>query len=133
MVTRLRRWHLPRALAVLLVMVTTVGVLGATSIFVGGQVVQLAKDLPTYQATVQGKLRALRHLRSDNSGHSVFDGATRMVDAVGGELEAAKRELTPAPSGKKAAAAPLRVQVEPAPLTALQTLHDWLEPAMAPV
>ena len=130
MVSRLRRWHVPRAPAVFLVMVATVAVLGATSLFVGGQMVQLAKDLPTYQATVQGKLRDLRQL---HTGHGLFDDATRMVDVVGGELEAATRDLAPPSLTRATNAAPLRVSVEPAPRTAMQTLHDWVEPAMAPV
>ena len=129
LVTRLRRVGLPRALAVGVVMVSTVAVLGATALFVAGQVMQLSKDLPTYQNTMQQKLRDLRSL---TRGHSVMDDATRLIDAVGGELDAAKRDLEN--SGRaRPGPAPMRVQLEPTPRTALQTLGDWLAPAMAPV
>ncbi len=129
LVTRLRRIGLPRALAVVVVMATTVAVLGATALFVGGQVVQLGKDLPTYQSTVQQKLRNLRLL---TRGHGPLDDATRLFGVVGGELDAAKRDLEN--SGRsRAAPAPMRVQLEPVPRSALQTLGDWLAPAMAPV
>lgn len=129
LVTRLRRVGLPRAMAVLVVMATTVSVLAATALFVGGQVVQLSKDLPSYQTTVQHKLRSLREL---TRGRGVLDDATRLIDVVGGELDAAKRDLE-TPSGSRAAPAAMRVQLEPARRSALQTLGDWLGPALAPV
>ncbi|OYU76404.1 MAG: hypothetical protein CFE45_31610, partial [Burkholderiales bacterium PBB5] len=51
LVTRLRRVGLPRAVAVVAVMASTVAVLGATALFVGGQLMQLSTALRTYQAT----------------------------------------------------------------------------------
>ena len=127
--TRLRRLGLPRGVAVLLVIATTVSVLGATALFVGGQVMQLSKDLPTYQTTVQQKLRGLRTL---THGHSVLDDATRLIGVVGGELDAAKHDLERS-GGGQAGPPPIRVQMEPAPRSALKTLGDWLEPAVAPL
>lgn len=129
LVTRLRRVGLPRAVAVVAVMASTVAVLGATALFVGGQLMQLSTDLPTYQATVQHKLHGLRTL---TQGHGVLDDATRLFDVVGGELDAAKRDLEN--SGRsRAAPAPMRVQLAPAPRSALQTLADWLAPVLGPV
>jgi len=90
---------------------------------------QLSKDLPTYQSTVQQKLRGLRAL---THGHGALDDATRLIDVVGGELDAAKQDLER--SGRsQATPAPLRVQMAPAPRTALQTLSDWAEPVFAPL
>ncbi|OYU98444.1 MAG: hypothetical protein CFE45_16465 [Burkholderiales bacterium PBB5] len=85
--------------------------------------------MPTYQATVQHKLHGLRTL---TQGHGVLDDATRLFDVVGGELDAAKRDLEN--SGRsRAAPAPMRVQLAPAPRSALQTLADWLAPVLGPV
>jgi predicted PurR-regulated permease PerM len=124
LVTRLRRWRLPRPAAVGLVMLCTVAVLGATSVFMGNQVVQLSKDLPTYQATVQAKLRALRQV---SFGRGMWGDASRMLDAVGSELEALdgspQRHATPAP----------RVRLEPAPRSALQTIADVVNPVLEPL
>lgn len=126
LVGALRRLGLPRAPAVALVMAGTVLVLAATSLFVAGQLTQLAKDLPTYQSTVQAKLRALRHA----VGHAnSLDGAVRMLDTVGGEIAAVRRDIAGSPSKP----APMRVSLEPAPRSALQSLGDLVTPVLGPL
>jgi len=140
LVTRLRRLGLPRAVAVVAVMLATVAVLGATTLFVGAQVVQLSKDLPSYQQTIRGKLRGLRQAAS---GRGLLDEASRMLNVVDGELDAARRDMAlasrragaDAGNGPAAAssAAPLRVQVEPPRRNALQTIADIVEPVLAPL
>lgn len=127
MVGWLRRVGLPRTPAVGVVMLATVLVMGVTSMFVAGQVTQLAKDLPTYQSTVQDKLRTLRHQLAEKSGG--FGATTRLFDAVGGELDAARREL----AGPARAAAPIHVAMTPEPRSALQALGDLVEPLIGPL
>ena len=135
LVTRLRRWRLPRAVAVVLVMICTVLLLGGASLFVGAQVVQLSKNLPTYQSTIQGKLRALRQglvgqAGSAQGGRDMLVGASRMMDVVGGELDATRRALDQVTHRSTSAAT--RVQIEPAPRSAVQTAADLIEPVLAP-
>jgi len=133
LVTRLRRLGLPRAVAVVVVMLTTVAVLGATAMFVGAQVVQLSKDLPSYQQTIRLKLRGLRQA---NSGPGLLDQASRVLNVVDTELDAARhdRELASRRAGSgSGGAAPLHVQVEPARRNALQTIADIVEPVLAPL
>ena len=127
-VTRLRRWGLPRGVAVLAVILATVGVLGATSVLVGGQVVQLGKDLPSYQSTIQKKLRNLRQI---TTRQSVVDDASRVIEAVGGEIEAARRDLDPKRPDRSHA--PQRVVVEPAESGPLQSLEELVAPVLTPV
>lgn len=136
LVTRLRRWRLPRTLAVVLVMVFTVVLLGGASLFVGGQVVQLAKNLPTYQSTIQGKLRGLRQGLVGQSGgalggRDMLASASRMIDVVGGELDATRRALDQ--GNHRSTSAPTRVQIETAPRTAVQAAADLIEPVLGPV
>ena len=136
LVTRLRRWRLPRSLAVVLVMLCTVLLLGGTSLFVGAQVVQLSKNLPTYQSTIQGKLRALRQGLVGQAGNALggrdmLQGASRMLDVVGGELDATRRALDQA--SHRNTTAPTRVQIEPAPRSAVQAAADLIEPVLAPL
>ncbi len=136
LVTRLRRWRLPRALAVVLVMTCTVLLLGGASLFVGAQVVQLSKNLPTYQSTIQAKLRSLRQglvgqPGSALGGRDMLVGASRMLDVVGGELDATRRALDQATH--RNTTAPTRVQIEPAPRSAVQAAADLIEPVLAPV
>lgn len=123
----LRRIGLPRTPAVVVVMLVTVAVLGATSFFVAGQVTHLAKNLPTYQSTVQTKLRTLRLQLAEKSGS--FDATTRMLSAVGGELDAARREI----AGSRPSAPPMRVAMTPEPRSALQALGDIVEPLLGPL
>ena len=130
LVTRLRRGRLPRPLAVGVVLVCTVATLGWASVFVAGQAVALGRDLPTYQSTVQQKLRGLRQ---QLSGRGVFDSAGRMLEVVDGELDATRRALDSNLHGGKVAAAPLRVQVQPAAPTALQALGDLAGQVLGPV
>ena len=128
-VTRLRRWGLPRALAVVLVIAATVSVLGATSLFVGRQVVQLGHDLPTYQTTIQQKLRTLR---LSLAGRGVLDDATRVLGVVGNELDAARQELEKR-TGTKATAPPARVVMESPPRNTLQAIRDLTAPVVGPL
>lgn len=122
-VTRLRRWRMPRPLAVSVVMVCTVAVLGGVSIFVGSQVVQLSKDIPTYQQTIQKKLRALRPA---HFGGALWERASRMIEVVDGELGALDR------SARQPVAA-ARVVVEPARRSALQQVGDAVRPILEPM
>jgi predicted PurR-regulated permease PerM len=126
--TRLRRWGLPRVAAVLTVIMATVAVLGATSMLVGGQLVQLAKDLPTYQTTIQQKIRSLGRL---TTRPSVVDEASRVIEAVGEEIEGARRELEPKRAARSPA--PQRVVVEPAQRDPLQSLKDFVAPLLTPI
>lgn len=90
LVTWLRRRGLPCGASVALVTLFTVGLLGATSLFVGSQAVQLSKDLPTYQSTIQTKLRALRQTLTERNG---LEATTRLLDVLGGEIDATRRAI----------------------------------------
>jgi predicted PurR-regulated permease PerM len=126
LVNRLTRWRWPRALAVTVVMLFTAGVLASTTVFVGSQLAQLSQDLPTYQSTIQKKLRTLRQ---SIVARRPFGDASRVITVVEGEVDAARRAL----SRDKPAAAPARVQVEPAPLSPLQALLELVSPLLKPV
>ncbi|MES2886875.1 MAG: AI-2E family transporter [Pseudomonadota bacterium] len=128
MVGWLKRWRLPRFLAVAVVMLITVAVLGATSLFVGSQVVELSRQLPTYQTNIQTKLQGIRQ---SLTGRGVLDDASRMVDVVAKEFNAARRALDQ-PSGRKEPVV-ARVQLEPESRTAMQTLVDVISPALGPL
>lgn len=126
-VSALRRIGLPRTPAVVLVMLATVAALAATSFLVAGQLTQLAHNLPTYQSTVQGKLRVLRKELTQTSGG--FGATTRMLDALGGELDAARRDLgVGAP-----ARAPMAVTLSTQPRGAMAALADAVTPLLGPL
>ena len=59
-VTQLRRLRLGRVVSVLAAAVLTLGMVAAIGSFVGGQVVQLADQVPLYQSNLASKIRVLR-------------------------------------------------------------------------
>ena len=126
LVNRLTRWRWPRALAVTVVMLFTAGLLASTAVFVGSQIAQLSHDLPTYQSTIQKKLRTLRQTVV---ARRPFGDASGVITVVESEVDAARRALAPA----KSAGAPTRVQVEPTPVSPLQALLDLVGPLAKPV
>ena len=78
-VSRLKRWGLPRMLAVLLVVSVALGGIGAGALYVGSQVTELSAELPTYQNTIRQKLR---NLKGYFKGPSIFDGAFKVFSTV---------------------------------------------------
>ncbi len=129
LVSRLRRWRLPRWLAVGIVVSMTVGVVGVTSLFAGSQLLALGREVPTYQSTIQGKLR---DLRESLSRRGVLDNATRLLDMFERELVATRRALET--SGRPAAdKPPLRVQIEEPPVRPMQAFGEVVAPVLAPL
>ncbi len=90
LVSWLRRWSVPRALAVSLVMGVALSLLLGTGLLMFQQVNELAKELPTHRRNIQQKLRDLRPAL-------VPSGTTREVarvfGMVEGEIAAAQKEL----------------------------------------
>lgn len=145
LVSRLRRWRWPRWLAVSVVVSMTIGVVGVTSLFAGSQLVALGREVPTYQSTIQSKLRGLRESLAQRG---VLDNAARLFDMFESELSATQRALDPsknpdaAPAPQRAPKAasqrvqneaPLRVQLEAPPARPLQVLGDVIAPVLAPL
>jgi predicted PurR-regulated permease PerM len=145
LVGRLRRWRLPRWLAVGIVVVVTTGVVGVTSLFAGSQLVALGREVPTYQSTIQNKLR---QLRESLSKRGVLDEAAGLVAMVEREVNATRTALDPAAAAASAPARPvlraqaprtapaqepLRVQIEEPPTRPMQVLGEVLAPVLAPL
>lgn len=91
-VSRLRRWGVPRVLAVVGVVLVALGVIGGSAAFMTWEVRALSTELPTYQSTIRNKLASLREtIRAPG----MFDGLTKTVDIVQRETE---KLATPAPA-----------------------------------
>ena len=82
LVSRLQRFRLPRILAVVLVIAGFAAVLGSVGWLAGSQVIQMAGDLPKYQANIDTKL-ALIH----GQGNTAFSRAEAEVEHLGNRLE----------------------------------------------
>jgi predicted PurR-regulated permease PerM/methylmalonyl-CoA mutase cobalamin-binding subunit len=128
LVTRLRRIGVPMALAVTLVVSMTLTLLGGLAALGAQQLVTLSRDLPTYQTTIEKKLRALRPAPD---GSNVLSGASRLKTVIENEINAARSALEP--RSTSGARAPTRVLVEPAPPSPLRALGDMVSPLMVPL
>jgi predicted PurR-regulated permease PerM/GAF domain-containing protein len=124
----LRRWHVPRAAAVSLVIVVTLALLGGVAGLVAQQVVMVGQDLPTYRNTIHKKVL---DLRPEPGERHVVAEASRAIEMVEGEIDAARKALDP----KKAAQArsPTKVVVQTEPPPPLQALASTLEPVVVPL
>jgi predicted PurR-regulated permease PerM len=131
LVRRLARLGLPRVAAVVLVVMGAVGVIGGTGVYVANELSELARDLPRYQTTIRDKLRTLR---KSVSGPGVIDEASKVIDVVGEEVEAARQERE-SKSGSSASARRnvQRVQVEAAPPTGMEAIRAYVAPVIGPL
>jgi predicted PurR-regulated permease PerM len=127
----LRSWYFPRAVAVLLVVFVAFVAIFALGTLMVSQVNELAKDLPRYQFTLQGKIDTLR---GGFSGAGTLERASEVLQDLKKEIEKPKAEQTsppidqPTPSSK-----PLPVEVIQPDPGALQTLAALIAPLIHPL
>lgn len=144
-VTALRRWRLPHALAVGLVMALTIAGLGLSAVLLGQQVVALSQDIPAYQSTIRKKLR---DLRPDADSSRILSDASRVIGMVEGELSKVRDDAAGAAAGAAGSAggsaagaggaapkvsAPTRVRVEPTPPSPLRAIVNIVSPVVLPL
>ena len=109
MVAYLRRWSVPRALAVTLVMGVSLSLLMGAGIVMTQQVSAVAKELPTHRRNVQKKLRDLRPALMPSGPAREL---AQMFGMVEGEIEAAQKQLR-RETQRKPEPEPQRVAVDP--------------------
>lgn len=121
LVIRLRRWGLPRALAVMPVVSLAFALVGGFGILIGNQFAQLVSDLPTYQQNIEAKIRSLPSTAPDGGTLS------RAVDM----LRELRQELEPqqAPSGSQIPV----VRLQQPPRSPLQLFDNLAGPLLAPI
>jgi len=121
--TRIRRWGVPRGLAVTLVVMVTLGTLVALSMFMAAQVRALGKELPTYQSNIADKFDRLRvQLRAPG----LFTEASRVLKVVESEIAETQDQMERSATNS-AARRPARVEVVPIPPGAFERVTVWLE------
>ncbi|MGO4706249.1 AI-2E family transporter [Microvirga sp. 2MCAF38] len=124
----LRRLGLGRVPSVLIVVVLALGILFSLGSMIGYQVAGLAKEFPTYQATVKDKLSGLRE--------GMIGRLPGLVRSIGQELNKATKEETPLATPPSSVAPPeqkpLPVEVHQPEQTSLELVQDILVPALKP-
>ncbi|TXR49167.1 AI-2E family transporter [Phyllobacterium endophyticum] len=83
LVTGLHRSGIPKAVAVLSVVITAFLVIFVFVSIVASQLTVLAQNLPSYQYNIEAKIRAVKDAQS---GNSVFDRGARMFKRLGEEI-----------------------------------------------
>jgi predicted PurR-regulated permease PerM len=123
-VSRLERWHVPRVVAVIAVVLLGLAVVIGLGAVVVTQVISLGEELPKYQGNIKEKISDVRGL-----GHGTgLERAQETVTRAAGEVE---REAGRAgPAAKAAKPTPVVVQPDSSPRFSelLTTLGPWLEP-----
>jgi predicted PurR-regulated permease PerM len=128
----LRRIRVPRAAAVLIVVASAVVLVGGLSVFVGSQVVNLAENLPSYQRTMQEKIRSFR---AAAPGGSVIDRTTEVFQALGRELS---ERPDPSAAGRRTPSGrveqePIRVRIDRSTDEPLAMVQNVIGPLLAPL
>ena len=131
LVVRLKRLGLPRAPAVIVVVLFTLSLIGLGGLFLGNQVSTLSAELPTYQSNITTKLRGLR---TDFNQPGVFDGVVKTFNTFKAEVDIAPPAAAPETGQRRnAASTPQRVVVEERPTSAFRQLLAVLEAGSGPL
>ncbi|TXM71425.1 AI-2E family transporter [Methylobacterium sp. WL12] len=146
LVALLRRWHLPRVVAVGAAVVFTLGVVAALATLIGVQVAGLAGDVPRYRSTIERKVEGLRdspaaHLAAyvANIGRALHDAGNgdkaQKPDAEAKPEKKPEAKPEPNPEAKPARpqADPVLVEMRRAQPGPLETASTLLSPVMQPL
>jgi predicted PurR-regulated permease PerM len=131
LVNWLRHLHVPRVPAVILVVSFAFAVIAGLSILVGSQLVNIANNLPSYQQTMQEKIRAIRAMAP---GGGAIDRTTEVVQALGEELSGENGErLQQKRAAKKAQQEPLPVRMVETSQSPLEVVGSLVAPLLGPL
>ena len=122
LVALLRRLYVPRVAAVLLSVITSLGIILALGGLLGMQMAQLATDLPRYQGTIESKVRVVQRL--------TLGELSEIVETVGRQMPAAAPAV---PQPGPAAAKPARVEIVEPPLSPVTIAERVLTPVLSPL
>jgi predicted PurR-regulated permease PerM len=126
----LRRLRLPRAPAVLVVMVVSIACASGVSWMIFSQLVGVLNELPRYQQNIHNKIEAMR-----TPGNGALGRATQSMKELGKELTSAPATSSQARKDRvqKQSPSPQPVQIVTEPRNEFQYLRDLTKPFIAPL
>lgn len=136
LVNYLRRWRLPRLVAVGLAVLMTLGIVGALGTLIGIQVADLAGDVPRYRATIERKLESLRDSPAGRMTDYVANIGRAIHNAGNAETQPKPAASPPPPAAKgepPPERKPMLVEMTAAPPSPLETASTLLSPIMQPL
>jgi predicted PurR-regulated permease PerM len=133
----LRRWHFRRVPSVITSVLLAFAVIFGIGSVIGGQIAQLAEDLPVYQDNI---VRKLHSLQGSKLGDGLIGRSLAMLKTLGKEVERAPQGAEPGagvtPSLKPSLpqrAPPIPVEIHQPELTAVQVIQTLLTPVLQPL
>ena len=127
-VRMLRRLHVPRAAAVLLVVVTVFGALFGIGSLIASEASQLASDLPRYTQTMSAKIK---DLRGATAGSGSLSRIVDMVQDLSATLQPPPAAEVRGQPGSRTH--PLTVEITPARASVVDTLQTFAGPLLHPL
>jgi predicted PurR-regulated permease PerM len=129
LVSLLRRLRVGRVTAILLAVVTTIGIVCAIGGLIATQIVGLADQVPTYAQTVETKIGSVRTYVTDR-----IDLAIGKLGYTAAQQNKTRRTPVPAPApALNEAAKPLPVEVHQPDPSPLQLAERYLSPVLSPL
>ena len=136
-VALLQRWRVPRAVAVVGVVLLAFAIIFALGSLIATQLARLAGDLPRYQSTIESKIQSVRGIKG---GSSTLERAAGMLQDLGRELDKPKsgmpgempNPVLVSPTGQKVVT-PVPVEVRQPDPGALESLRSLISPLVSPL
>jgi predicted PurR-regulated permease PerM len=133
----LRRWRVGRVSSVIVAVLLAFLVICGIAALIGGQVAQLAENLPRYEYTINRKIQALR---TATAGSGIVEHASSMLSDLRKELTRGSDNSKPSAGGESAATSsanseqkPMPVEIREPPATPLQVIRGVVEPLWGPL
>ncbi len=136
LVALLQRIRVPRALAVVSVVIFAFALIFAIGSLLATQLTQLAGDLPRYQSTISEKIQTFRET---TAGRGTLERASGMLKDLSKELDKPTGGALPAAAGEVAASKtvtpipPVPVEVRQPDPGALESLKNLISPLLNPL
>ncbi len=131
LVVWLRRFRVPRAIAVVLVVVFAFSIIFSLGALMGSQLAGLVERLPQYEWTIRQKIRDLRPQPGEPAG--VVERTTRTLKELGKELENQPEAARPAQPETAAGPQPIPVEIHSPPPAALEYYQQIVQPLLGPL
>lgn len=141
LVSRLRRWGLPRVPAVLLAVLLAFGAIATFGLIVGSQLAQLADNLPSYQENIRAKVRSLQDALPQGG---IVEQLSRMLHELGQDLQQVQQQTQQAQDAsdtgdrgrlilERPQQEPITVRIQQPAMSPFEVLETVGLPLLAPV
>lgn len=129
LVVLLRGFRVPRAPAVVLVVIFAFSIIFSIGAIMGSQIAQLAERLPTYEANLREKIQSLR---TPGRTGGVIERTTEALQELSKELDQSSEQPSPVRPQPRAPQ-PIPVEIRQPPPPALEYYQSLIAPLLGPL